>query len=569
MPAHTGHNACVSIERATIGAALLRAYRRQWLRPDVVAGLTVGAMLVPQSMAYAELAGLPPQVGLYAVVLAPAAYALVGTSRHLGTGPEPGTAILAAAGVGAVAGAGDPARYLALMAALALLVAAIAAAARLLRLGFVASLLSKPVLVGYITGVGLVLLSSQLQALTGVPVDAGEFFPRVAEFAAGLTQARGVTLAVGLASLALILVLRRVDQRIPGALIAVGAATVVSWAAGLPALGDPVVGAIPPGLPVPGMPQVGLADVAALLPVALGVTLVGYTDNVLTARAIGNRMGYRIDADQELAGLAVANLAAGAFGGMPVSSSASRSAVPAALGSKTTLVSIIGSGFVVVTLLFARGLLSAVPRAALAAVIVAAAIAIVDVDGFRSLWRVSRTEFALAAVTALGVMVFDVLIGVLVAVGLSVVVALSRMARPADAVLGGDADLDGWVPVTQHPQARTLPGLLVYRFDAPLFFINIERFRERLSEVLVDNPGEEEWVVLDFEGVGEVDATAADGLADLAEFLTTQGVAVVGVARANVHASRMLGRSGLLAPDGPYRVFPTINAAVRSFQQRH
>jgi sulfate permease, SulP family len=554
---------------AVVGWRLLRRYERGWFRPDLIAGLTVGAMLVPQSMAYAELAGVPPQVGLYAVVLAPVVYALVGTSRHLGTGPEPGTAILAGTGVGAIVGAGgDTGRYLALMAALALLVAGIAAVARVLRLGFVASLLSRPVLVGYITGVGLVLVSSQLRSFTGVPVEAGEFFPRFGEFLTRLGQAQGITVTVGVAALATILLLRRHAPRLPGALIAVGGATIVSTVLDLAGRGDPTVGAIPAGLPVPGLPDIGWGDLTALLPVALGITLVGYTDNMLTARSIGARMGYRIDADQEFAGLAVANLASGLFQGMPVSSSASRTAVPAALGSVTTLVSIIASGFVVVTLLFARGILGAVPRAALAAVILAAAVAIIDVDGFRDLWHLSRTEFVLAAVTALGVMVFDVLVGVLVAVALSVTVALARMARPADAVLGARADLDGWVAVDQHPAARTLPGLLVYRFDAPLFFINAERFRTRLTILLEENPGSEEWVVLDFEGIGEIDATAIDALRELIDELGADEVAVIAVARANERTLARLRRGDLLTPTGPLVSFPTINAAVTAFEER-
>lgn len=559
---------------ATPGWALLRRYQRAWLRPDVVAGLTVGAMLVPQSMAYAELANVPPQVGLYAVVLAPAAYAFVGTSRHLGTGPEPGTAILAATGVGAIVGGagaggagGASARYLALMAALALLVAAIAAVARLLRLGFVASLLSKPVLVGYITGVGLVLLSSQLDEFTGVPIEAGEFFGRFGDFFANLDQVRWVTVAVGAASLAVMLVLRRTAPRLPGALIAVGAATLVSWLADLPGRGDPTVGDIPAGLPALALPDVGLADLQALLPVALGVALVGYTDNVLTGRSIAATKDYRIDADRELAGLSVANLASGLFQGMPVSSSASRTAVAASIGGVTTLVAIVASAFVVVTLLVAGDLLAAVPSAALAAVIVAAAIAIIDVTGFQQLWQVSRVEFVLAAVTALGVMVFDVLVGVLVAVGLTVVVALGRMARPHDAVLGGVDNLDGWVDIDQYDDARTLPGLLVYRFDAPLFFINAEHFRARLDTVLEDNPGVESWVVLDCEGIGDIDATAVDLLAELLDDLASREVETVAVARANAHTLETLERAGLLAPRGAVRTFATINAAVGAYEQ--
>jgi sulfate permease, SulP family len=551
------------------GLQLLRRYRSAWLRPDIVAGLTVGAMLVPQSMAYAELAGVPAVTGLYASLLAPVAYALTGTSRHLGTGPEPGTAILAATGVAAVAGtAPDPSRYLSLMAALALMVGAVAGVAWLLRLGFVAYLLSKPVLVGYISGVGFVLLSSQLTALTGVPVTSDTFFPRVVEFVRGTGQLRPVTMLLGAGALLVILALRRAAPRTPGALIAVASATIVSVWLELPARGDPTIGTIPTGLPALGLPDVTSDDLRALLPIALGVALVGFSDNVLTGRAVANKMGYRIDANQELAGLASANLGAGLLQGMPVSSSASRSAVAASLGGVSSLVSIVAAGVVTVTLLAAGGVLGAVPRAALAAVIAAAAFAIIDLAGFRKLWRISRSEFVLAVVTSLGVMVFDVLIGVVVAVALSIVIALARMARPEDAVLGARDDLDGWVSVTTNPHARTLPGLLVYRFDAPLFFMNVEHFRTRLLDTLQDNPGEETWVVLDFEGIGHIDTTALDELADLVGVLDEQHVEVIAVARANARSLQRLDRARLLAPEGPLRTFATINSAVEAFERR-
>jgi sulfate permease, SulP family len=556
-------------QAAITGARLLRAYRWSWARPDLVAGLTVGAMLVPQSMAYAELAGVPAATGLYASLLAPVAYALVGTSRHLGTGPEPGTAILAATGVAAVAGTTvDASRYLALMAALTLMVAAIAALGWLLRLGFVAHLLSKPVLVGYISGVGLVLLSSQLSPFTGVAVSADSFFPRVLEFARGVGAVRPVTLLVATTCLLIILAIRRFAPKVPGALIAVGAATIVSLALDLPARGDPTIGTIPTGLPPLSVPDVGMADLQRLLPVALGVTFVGFSDNVLTGRAIATRMGHRIDANQELAGLAAANLGSGVLQGMPVSSSASRSAVAASMGGVTSLVSVVAAAVVAFTLLVASDLLAAVPRAALAAVIVAAAFAIIDLSGFRALWRVSRTELVLAVTTSLGVMIFDVLVGVLIAVALALVVAVGRMARPEDAILGARDDLDGWVSVESDLRARTLPGLLVYRFDAPLFFVNVEHFRARLELVLDENPGEESWVVLDFEGIGDIDASALDGLTELTESLLERHVKTVAVTRANRRTLERLGRAGLLAPRGPVHSYPTINAAVTAFEHR-
>jgi high affinity sulfate transporter 1 len=536
----------------------------------VVAGLTVGAMLVPQSMAYAELAGAPAVIGLHAVVLAPIAYALVGTSRHLGTGPEPGTAILAGTAVAAVTGGSvaDP-RGTALLALLALLVAALAAGARLLRVGFIANLLSRPVLVGYISGVGIVLLGSQLGAATGVPITAGDLAGRVAGLVTGLGEVRAGTVGLFVLGLTVSLAARRARATLPGALLAVGLVTLVSIVLDLPAGGEPTVGTIPAGLPPLGLPTVGLGDVGALLTAALGITLVGYTDNVLTARSIADAAGHRIDADRELGGLAAANLAAGLTGGMPVSSSASRTAVGASSGGNTALMALLASSMVVATLLFARGLLAVVPRAALAAVIVAAALVIIDVAGFRALWRVSRIEFALAATTAAGVVAFDVLVGVLLAVGLSAGIALGRLARPEDTVLGEREDLDGWVALDRGPGARTLPGLLVYRFDAPLLFLNAERFRERLLTVLEQNPGRERWIVLDLEGVGEVDTTAVAVLAELVADLRAEGVEVLAVARANRRTLDRLERGELLAPTGPLVVHDTINAAVAAFEASH
>jgi high affinity sulfate transporter 1 len=523
-------------------------------------------MLIPQGMAYAELAGMPPVTGFYGALLALVGYALVGSSRHLGVGPEPGTALLAATGVGGVA-AGDPDRYLALMSALALLVGAICLLAAVARLGFVANLLSKPVLVGYITGVALTLLSSQYAKATGIPIESDDPFARTLELVTGLGEVDLLTLAFGIGSLGSILVLRRVAPVVPGALVAVVAATVISSVLTLDDHGLVLVGDIPEGLPSFGLPDVGAGELVALLPTAAGVALVGYTDNVLTARAIGTRMGYRIDANMELAGLGVANVCAGVSQAFPVSSSASRTAVPASLGSRTQVVGLVAAVVTLATLLFLAPLLAEIPEAALAGVIIAAALAIIDVAGFRELWAASRSELLLAGATALGVMAFDVLVGVLVAVSLSIAVAMARVATPHDAVLGAGVGVDGWVDADAYPDARTLPGLLVYRFDAPLFFANATRFRERLERLIESNPGEEEWLVLDFEGVGEVDASALDLLKEVVTEQTAAG-RVLAVARANRWVLHRLGRAGITEPEGPVRMFPTINAAVRAFERR-
>lgn len=537
-------------------------YRRAWLRPDVLAGLTVAAMLVPQAMAYAELGGLPPAAGFRAALVALPIYALIGTSRHLGIGPEPGTAILAAAAAVQLAD-GDPARYAALMATIAGLVGVIALLAGVLRLGFVADLLSKPVLVGYISGVGLTLLTSQLRPFTGVPIEADNPFERVGQFVTRLGQIDGTSLAIAAATVTVILVLRRLRPTWPGALLGLAGSMA---AVALLDLDIGVVGEIEAALPSFEVPDVGWGDVAALFPAAAGVALIGYTDNILTARSISSTQGYDVDPDRELFALGAMNAAGAVAGGFAMSSSASRSFVPATIGSKTQLSSLVTFAAVIAFLLAGRSVLAEIPRAGLAAVIVAAAVAVIDVDGFRRIAALSRVETALAGITCLAVIGVDLLTGVLVAVGLSMLLTLGRVARPHDAILGVGIGLDGWIDVDDD-RARSMPGLLVYRFDGPLFFGNGEYYRERVAAAIESNPGPETSVVLDFEGIGSIDTTAVDHLTQLVEELQHDGI-VVSLARANRRVLDLLTRSGLVDQLGADRVFPTINAAVDEHHRR-
>ncbi len=549
------------------GVGVLRRYERSWLRPDVVAGLTVGAMLIPQSMGYAELAGVPPHYGFYAVIGALVVYAVVGTSRHLGVGPEPGTAVLAASGVGAIAGS-DGARYLALMAALALVVGALCVLGAILRLGYLASVLSKPVLVGYITGVGLTLLSSQIAGFTGLRIAADSFFPRFGQLLQNLDDVHIWTFGLAVGTLAIMLVLRRLRPTAPAALIGVATATAISAAASLPGRGVALIGAIPSGFASPGFPSVTARDLVQLLPVAAGIALVGFTDNVLTARAIAVGRGYRVDPNQELLALGLINTTSGLSQGFPISSSASRSAVPASLGSRTQLVSLLASGFVVISLLAGRAVLSEIPRAALAAVIVVAAITIIDFEGFVTLWRVSSEEGLLAVGTALGVVVLGVLPGIIIAVVVSLLGAIARISRPHDAELGFAQDHEGWVDLDQYTDARPIEGLVVFRFDAPLFFMNAERFADRVGLLVQGEANAKQWLIIDAEGIGALDASAIDMLGELLARLLSTGLTVIGIARANDLVIERLERAGLLEPDGRLRNFATITAAVRAFNER-
>ncbi|MBK9178708.1 MAG: SulP family inorganic anion transporter [Acidimicrobiales bacterium] len=549
---------------ATAGLAVLRQYRPAWLRGDLFAGLTIGALLITQCMAYAPLAGLPPSAAFHAVLVALPVYALVGTSRHLVVGPDPGTAAVAGAGLAAVATVGSD-DYLAAAAALGLMVGVVLVLAGLLRLGLVADLLSRPALIGYLTGLGVILLVGQVPKLLGIPVDAETTVAKVGEILTSLGEIDPATAAMGLGTLALILGLKYSMKGLPAAVIGVVAATVVAWVFSLDEHGIGLVGDFDADVGLPALPGIPIQDWGALVPTAIAVAVLGYADSFLTAKGVAGKQGYDLDADRELTGLGAANVAAGAFQGMPVASTGSGTAAASAAGGVTQVTFLIAAALVLAGILFLGPVIERIPSAALAAVVTSAAVGLFEIPGFRLLWRESRLEFLLALATFAAVIVFGVLAGILISIGLGLLIALVRVARPHDAILGRSADLDGWVDADDYDTTAE-EGLLVYRFDAPLFFVNASRFAERVEEVLEENPGEERWVVLDFEGVGSVDTTATEVLAGLADDLRRHGVEVVGLARANGHSLDRLRRAGLLEPGGPFRVFPTINGAVRAFQ---
>lgn len=556
-----------ALEQWAPGLRRLRHYERRLLRGDVVAGLTVGALLITQCMAYAPIAGLPPSAAFQAVVVGIPLYALLGTSRHLAIGPDPGTATLAAAGLATVATVGTD-EYVAAGAALAVLVGLLLFTASLLRFGFVADLLARPALVGYLAGLGLTLFVSQLSKLTGVPVPSEHFLERIGDFVTGLDELQGATAAMGLGTLAFILVLKRLVPGFPAALAGVVVALVVTWAFGLEEHGIAVVGDIDASLPVPAIPDLPAADWLALLGTAAGVALVGFADSILTARGVAERHGYALDANRELSALGFANAAAGACQGMPLSSTGSGTAAMSSAGGNTSLAGIVAAAFVALGLVAFPGVLEEIPQPALGAVVAAAAIGLVDVAELRLLGRISRSELAVALVTAAGVIAFDVLVGVVISVALSLGLTVYRISRPHDAVLGDAAELDGWVDVEAYPEAVVEPGLLVYRFDAPLFFTNAEWYRTRVLRALRTQPGTEVWLVLDLEGVGSIDSTAITSLEGLIGDVRREGVEVVAVARANHHALDRLRRAALLEPDGPLVAFATIDSAVGAFRRR-
>ncbi len=417
------------------GVAQLRGYQRAWLRGDVLAGLTVAAYLVPQVMAYATVAGLPPVVGLWAALGPLAVYALLGSSRQLSVGPESTTALMTAVVLAPIV-VGDPARYAALAAATALLVGAICLLGGIARLGFLANLLSRPVLIGYMAGIAIVMIASQLGKTTGVAVHGEEFIDQMGSFAAGIRQMHWPTVVLATSVLLLLLALARWVPRAPGPVIAVLVATASVGAMSLDTVGIVVVGKVPSGLPMPGIPPVSLSDLATLIVPAVGIAIVAFSDNVLSARAFATRRGEEIDANAELRAVGMCNITAGVTHGFPVSSSGSRTAIGDIVGSRSQLYSLIALGCVVTVLVFAGDLLAMFPTAALGALVIFAALHLIDIAEFRRLARFRRSELILALATTASVLVFGVLYGVVVAVGLSILELLRRLAHAHDSVLG-------------------------------------------------------------------------------------------------------------------------------------
>jgi high affinity sulfate transporter 1 len=547
------------------GITLLRTYRMSWLRSDLIAGVTVAAYFVPQVMAYSELAGLPAVTGLWAALAPLVLYFLLGSSRLLSLGPESTTALLTAAAIGPLA-AGDPARYAVLAAVLALLVGAICVVGWLARLGFLADLLSKPVLVGYLAGIAVLMMTSQLGRLTGAPVhgDSPLALVRSAIQLFGEWQLAPVLMSV--TALALLLASARWTPWLPGPLIVVALAAVVTWAAGLADKGVAVVGEVPSGLPVPHLPPLSGEDLRLLALPALGVALVGYTDTVLTGRAFATRGGDPLDPDRELLVLGLGNVSASLVHGYPISSSGSRTAVAEASGAKSQVYSLVAAAVIVSTLLFAGPLLAAFPIPALGALVVYAALRLIEVAEFRRIAAFRGSEILLAVATTVGVIAVDVLYGVLVAVALSVLDLLRRVARPHDGILGYVPGIAGMHDVDDYPEARPVPGLVVYRYDSPLFFANAENFRRRAIAAVDAAEPPVRWLLLNTEANIEIDITAVDALDSLREELTGRGI-VLALARVKQDLRDDLESAGFIDRLGPHRIFYTLPTAVEAFHQ--
>jgi sulfate permease, SulP family len=554
------------IARFIPGLALFKGFSPALLRTEFIVAITVFAVLVPSAMAYGDLAGVNPVAGLYVALGAMVMYALFGSSKLVILGPEATAAIMTAAAVAPLAGS-DAVRYAALAALLALLVGCVSLLARVARLGFITDLLSKPVLVGYIFGATLIVIGSQLGKMFGIKLESDKFFQQVLELISRLNESHLLTVAIGVVCIATLLIIRRVNRKLPGPLIVVVGAIIASAVLGWEDKGVAVVGAVPAGLPSIVIPAVTISDIFALLPAALALTILIYADEILTSRVFAKKHGQKVDANQEFVGIGMANLAAGLLTGFPCALSASRTTVNDQMGGKTQWVGLIAAGLTVIFLLFFTPLLAPLPTVALGAVIIVASLGLIDIAAFRFLRQVRPAEFWLAIVTAFGVLTVGVLAGILLAVVLSLIFVLYRISRPHDALLD-DVDAAGgtvYRGVADKETALTEPGLIVYRFDAPLVFANAAYFTERLEALIANAGAGLKCVILDAEPISDFDSTAAEALESLDADLERRG-ADLWIARANAPLRQLLTATGLTQRLGAEHLYPSVRAAVAAYQ---
>ena len=548
------------------GARMLASYHPSWLRRDVVAGLVLSTLLVPQGMAYAELAGLPAITGLYTSVCCLIAYALFGPSRILVLGPDSSLGPMIAATIIPIIGSnGDPERAVALASMLALLVGAITIFAGVARLGFIADLLSKPTQIGYMNGLALTILVGQLPKLCGFSVEGDGLIAEARDFVNGVSSGEvvGAALAVGLISLVLILALQHWLPKLPGVLLAVVLAIAASAALDLSSHGVSLIGTLPKGLPPFTLPH--SSDLPLLVAGAIGIALVSLTDTISTASSFAARKHEEVNGNGEMIGIGAANVAASFFQGFPVSTSGSRTAVADQAGAKTQVTGIVGAGAILLMLVLVPGLLRNLPNPVLAAIVIAASLSLADLKGTKRLWDQRKTEFGLSAIAFLGVALLGVLPGIAVAVVLSILNVFRRAWWPYQTTLGRVSSMSGYHDRQLHPEAEELPGLVIFRFDAPLLFANARTFREQIRRLAGDGT-EVRWIVVAAEPITDVDTTAADMLHELDEELNRAGTSLV-FAELKEPVREKLERYELIGPLDPAHFFTTLDAALAAYRE--
>lgn len=557
------------IERWMPGLTALRRYETAWLPRDLMAGLVLTAMLVPVGIAYAVASGVPGIHGLYATIFPLLAYALFGPSRILVVGPDSSLAAVILAVVLPLSG-GDPARAVAVAAGMAIVSGLVCVLIGVLKLGFVTELLSKPIRYGYMNGIALTVLISQVPRLLGFGIDGTGPLRDLLGIWRAVVDGRvnPATCAVGIGTLAAILLLRR-WPRVPGLLVAVATATVAVSVFGLDgSAGVAVLGPLPQGLPTLSLPAITLADLGQLLVGGTAVAMVAFADTSVLSRSYAARLGTPVDANQEMVGLGAANLAAGMFQGIPISSSASRTPVAEAAGAQTQLTGVVGAVAVAALLVLAPDLLEHLPASALAAVVIVAAMGLFEVGDLRRIHRQQAWEFWLSMLCFAGVAVFGVIQGIGIALAVAIAEFLWDGWRPHSAVLGRVDGVRGYHDVARYPDARRVPGLVLFRWDAPLFFANAELFRQRLSRAIASSPTPVRRVVVTAEPVTSIDITSADMLRELEASLRASGIELC-FAEMKDPVKDKLRRFELFERFGDAGFQPTVGAAVDAYLAEH
>lgn len=546
----------------------LRQYRMDALRYDLVAGLSACVVMIPSVIAYAELVHLPPITGLYAALAAAIGYALFASSRHVIAGPDAAIGLLVGSAILPIA-AGDPARLALLAAELGLLSGAILLLAARLKLGVIADLLSRPVLVGYLNGASLVLISTQLGKMFAIKTQGEEFFPLLADLVERLPSTHLPTLLLGLALIALLLALARWAPRLPGALACSGIAVLASYAFDLDQIGIALVGAVPSGLPRLAWPGIQWSDIGLLAPAAVAIAFLAFSDGILLARAFGEKNGYEVNPNQELAALGSANILAALWQGFPVSASQSRTSVVDAAGGRTQVAQLVAALGLLLFLLFLTDLIAWLPKVALGAILIVTAAGMLEVASLRAIYKVDRSEFAIALAVTLSILVTGVVTGIIAGLLISLIVVLIQISRPRDAVLRRLASDGKFHDCLDEDQSELVPGVIVYRLYAPLIFANARYVMERIRE-LVDAAGPElEWLILDAQAITDIDVTAAQRFAELRSELLEQGVELK-IADTPRPFREELAKVGLSDTLGSQQFFVSVKKAVEAFEQlRH
>jgi high affinity sulfate transporter 1 len=527
---------------------------------DLVAGLSVAAVAVPTAIAYAQLAGVPPANGLYASILPLVTYAFFGTSRQLIIAPDAATCAVVATIVLPLA-AGDANRIIPLTMVLTMITGVFCIAAGLARLGFLTNFLARPILIGYLNGIALSIISGQLGRLFGFSVEPAGFFRLLINFIVKLGQTHGPTLAIGLGAFVLLRLLKHLAPKLPAPLVAMALGIAASSFFNLGQHGVSLLGSIPAGLPGLMIPDIGGADWGHLVLGAAGLALISFNSGMVTARGFAVKNRYEIDSNQEFIALGVADLGAGLMQGFAVSGADSRTAVNDSMGGKSQVTSLVTAGLLVLVLLFLTSPLALLPITILAAVLINAALGLFDLKYLRKLRRVSRQEFRLSIVASLGVITVGVLPGVVIAVGLAILQLLVKASKPHDAVLGRMSNADGFYSINNHPQAETLPGLMIYRFESSLLFFNSDFFKSRVRALVKEANPRPRHFVLDAESMPYMDTTGVASLADVVDELSALGIRVA-VVQARGQVRLMLEQTGLKQKIGEGNFFSTLESAA-------